>query len=113
MKRSSLITQVTKQWPTSSGSCSYFSSSFRKMLQKEDTNVISYSQIPRRSRMTNELISANDQYLYLDYKANQVPCQWKVCPCQGILWLLSTVMPNSTRKNKVGIPSRGSVYPGQ
>lgn len=29
-----LITQVTKQCPTSSGSCSYFSSSFRKMLQR-------------------------------------------------------------------------------
>lgn len=79
MKRRSLITQVTKQWPTSSGSCSYFSSSFRKMLKKEDTNVISYSQIPRRSRMTNWLISANDQYLYLDYEANQVSCQWEKC----------------------------------
>lgn len=41
--------------------------------------------------MTNELISANDQYLYLDYEANQVSCQWKkVCPCQGILWFLSS-----------------------
>lgn len=29
--------------------------------------------------MTNELISANDQYLYLDYQANEVPCQWKKC----------------------------------
>lgn len=28
-------THVTKQCPTSSGSCSYFSNSFRKMLQRE------------------------------------------------------------------------------
>lgn len=75
MRSSSLITQVTKQWPTSSGSCSYFSSSFRKMLKKEDTNVISSSQIPRRCRITNELINANDQYLYLDYGTTQVSRQ--------------------------------------
>lgn len=30
--REKKFTQVTKQWPTSSGSCSYFSNSFRKML---------------------------------------------------------------------------------
>lgn len=39
-----LVTQVTKQCPTSSGSCSYFSSSLRKMLRRErksasDTSV--------------------------------------------------------------------------
>lgn len=79
MRSSSLITQVTKQWPTSSGSCSYFSSSFRKMLKKEDTNVISYSQTPRRCRVMNELISANDQYLYLDYETTQVSSQQKKC----------------------------------
>lgn len=79
MRSSSLITQVTKQWPTSSGSCSYFSSSFRKMLKKKDSNGISYSHILRRCRITNELISANDQYLYLDYEATQVPSQWKKC----------------------------------
>lgn len=49
------------------------------MLKKEDTNVISYSQIPRRFRITNELISANDQYLYLDYEATQVSSQQKKC----------------------------------
>ena len=35
-----LLTQVTKQCPTSSGSCSYFSSSFRKMLQEEKEQMM-------------------------------------------------------------------------
>ena len=29
--------------------------------------------------MTNELVNANDQYLYLDYEANQASCQQKKC----------------------------------
>lgn len=36
----------------------------------------------------------------------------KVCPCQGMLLVLITVMPDSTRKEKVAIPSRGAMYSG-
>lgn len=49
------------------------------MLKKEDTDVISYSQTPRRCRITSELTSTNDQYLDFDYEATQVSSQWKKC----------------------------------